>query len=335
MDGILIVAYSTAFKTADDILYGNDLLFNDAVRKALLIYVIWYGEYFRISSAEVRIDSEKRASYSVKGHEPLIYSLSEGKLRLPFGELWKDPDVESTIAKTSKTSYDGRFTSLHALLAAKSDRYEIERFTYYWMAMNGLYGYVAEQCRSHFTQEARKARSTHNECTELGFLARCCGHEPCAVSNDDNLPRAHTRQIRRHISAILKSIKDDEIDGFCNACLTEKTNNGYLSAIRAGLTTEKYDYRFVSTWSLILTGYPYWIRCALFHADSALPTFCYADDGDVRVLRIVNRLLDRFLTAELPGWISTNEQIVREHTARIERTVNHTRYDKWRKQDVL
>ena len=53
------------------------------------------------------------------------------------------------------------------------------------------------------------------------------------------------------------------------------------------------------------------------------------------MLRIVNRLLDRFLTAELPGWIGENEQTAREHTARIEQTVNHTRYDKWRKQDDL
>ncbi len=332
----MIVAYSTADKTADDILYGNDLLFNDAVRKALLIYAIRYGKYIGITGAEVRIDSERQAAYSAKGNEPLIYSLSEGKLRLPFNGLWKDPDVESVIAKTSKTSYDGRFTSLHALLAAKSDRYEIERFTFYWMAMNGLYGYVGEKCRSYFTEKARKDKKTHNECTELGFLARCCGHEPCAVSNnDDNLPRAHTQQIRKHISAILKKIQNDEIDDFCKACLTEKSDNRYLSAIRAGLTTEKYDYRFVSTWPLMLTGYPYWIRCASFHAESALPTFCYADDGDVKVLRIVNRLLDRFLTAELPGWISENEQTAREHTARIEQTVNHTRYDKWREQDDL
>jgi hypothetical protein len=53
-DGILIVAYSTADKTADDILYGNDLLFTDAVRKALLIYAIRYGKYIGITSAEVR-----------------------------------------------------------------------------------------------------------------------------------------------------------------------------------------------------------------------------------------------------------------------------------------
>lgn len=330
-DGILIVAYSSADKKADDILYGNDLLFTDAVRKALLIYAIRYGKYIGLIGAEVRIDSEIRASYSAKGHEPLIYSLSEGKLRLPFGELWKDPDVESAIAKTSKSSYDGRFTSLHALLAAKSNRYEIERFTYYWMATNGLYGYMGGRCRELFSEKARKDRKTHSECTELGFLARCCGHEPCAVPNGDNLPRAHTRQIRWHISAVLKRIRNDEVDDFCDACLTEDTSNGYLSAIRAGLTTESYDYHGIPSWSLMLTGYPYWIRCESFHADSALPTFCYADDGDVKVLRVVNRLLDRFLTAELPGWISADERMVREHARRIEQAANHPCYDKWRK----
>ena len=59
----------------------------------------------------------------------------------------------------------------------------------------------------------------------------------------------------------------------------------------------------------------------------------FADDAEVKVLRIINRLLDRFLTAELPGWISADEQTARERTSRIEEAVNHTFYDKWREHN--
>ena len=329
-DGILIIAHTSAVKAALEILYGKDLLFADAVRKALLIYAIRYNKYFTIRNAEVRIDSVRQASYSAKGNEPLVYSLSEGKLRLSFNALWNDPSVESAVAKTSKSACDGRYSSLHALLAAKSDRYEIERFTYYWMAMNGLYGYIAERGRKLLPGKHTKSKALSSECAELGFLARCCGHEPCADPNGSGLPQEHRQQIRWHISAVLKRIKVDEIDDFCNACLTEDTRNGYLSAIRAGMATDDYDYREIPSWSLMLTGYPYWIRCESFHANSALPTFCYADDAEVKVLRVVNRLLDCFLTTELPGWISADEQKAKEHTARIEQAANHTCYDKWR-----
>lgn len=329
-DGILIIAYTSAVKAAPDILHGKDPLFADAVRKALLIYAIRYDKYLTIRSSEVRIDSERQAAYSTKGNEPLIYSLSEGKLRLPFGVLWNDPNVESAVAKTSKSAYDGRYSALHALLAAKSDRYEIERFTYYWMAMNGLYGYIAERGRKLLPRKYKKSKALANECAELGFLARCCGHEPCADLNGDGLPQAHRQQIRWHISAVLKRIKADEIDEFCTACLTEGTRNEYLSAIMDGMTTKDYDYHEIPSWSLMLTGYPYWVRCESFHADSALPTFCYADDGEVKALRVVNRLLDRFLTAELPGWISADEQTTGEHTGRIEQAANHPCYGKWR-----
>ena len=107
-DGILIVVYTSAGKTANDILYGNDLLFADAVRKALLIYTIRYNKYILIRYAEVKIDSEMQASYNAKGNNPLVYSLNDGKLRLSFGDLWVKSDIESAIAKTSKYAYDGR-----------------------------------------------------------------------------------------------------------------------------------------------------------------------------------------------------------------------------------
>ena len=260
-DGILIIAHTSATKAVYDILFGDDLLFADAVRKALLIYVIRYDKYLKINNAEVRIDGERQALYSTKGNKPLIYSLSEGKLRLLFSAQWKNPDVETAIARTSRSAYDGRHSALHALLAAKSDRYEIERFTYYWMAMNGLYSYTAERGRMLLPEKHRGKKALGSECAEMSFLARCCGHDPCSAPNGDNLPREHTRQIRWHISSVLKKIQGEEIDDFCTACLEEDTGNSYLSAIRAGLTTEEFDYQGVPSWSLMLTGYPYWIRC--------------------------------------------------------------------------
>ena len=191
-DGVLITAYSAAVKEARGILDGSDLLFADAIRKALLIYVVRYNRYFSIRSAEVRIDAAPQASYSAKGNEPLVYSLSEGKLRLSFGNWWQDPDVESAVAKTSKSAYDGRYAALHALLAAKSDRYEIERFTFYWMSMNGLYSYIAERGRKRLPLKPKGHKALGSECAEIGFLLGAAVMNPVRLRTV-TISQGHTR----------------------------------------------------------------------------------------------------------------------------------------------
>ena len=57
--------------------------------------------------------------------------------------FWK-PDIIQTILDTTKSKYDRRFAALFALMMAQSKEYESERFLYFWMAMNALYGYMAE-----------------------------------------------------------------------------------------------------------------------------------------------------------------------------------------------
>ena len=46
--------------------------------------------------------------------------------------------------------------------------------------------------------------------------------------------------------------------------------------------------------------FPYQLCCSTFHSDKAVPTFCFAADDRLKVLRVVNQLLDLFLTEKLP-----------------------------------
>lgn len=325
-EGIVIVLNSSAMKDSQKILQGEDTVLADATRNALTIYAIRYGRFLNVTSAEVVVDGVQQQIFKRRiSDPPLIYSLSEGSLRPSFGRNWRKPGVEAAIACTSKSNYDGRHIALHALMAAKSDRYEIERFTYYWMAMNGLYGYVAKQSEAYLNKKAVDA-----EFKQMAFLARCYGHEPCSAQNGDNLPRKHVRQIMWHTAAVLKRIPETEIDSFCIACLEEDQSNRHLQRIYNGLTIEDCDYRWFSAFSLMVLLIPYKIRCESFHAGNALPTFCYKDDAELKVLRVTNRILDRFLTQELALWLDTDDDAEGMRQMMLRQALENHVYDKWR-----
>ena len=329
--GILIEVRTSAAKPPESILYGEDKLFADATRKALLLYLIRYGKNMDIRCASVQVDGIEQASFTRKATDPpLVYSLIEGRLRLPFSEEWRTPCVEGVIAAKSKSAYDGRFVALHALLTAKSDRYEIERFTYYWMAMNALYNYTASLGEPLMPPTTKgKKQDIGNETKKQAFFLRCLRHQPCVLP--EAIPKDVRSQHERHLlwsaKAVLKRIPENEIDGFCAACLTENYENPWVGQIRQAMRNETlgYDYPF-SVYSFMLIWVPYKLRCASFHGESSLPTFCYQQDAELRVIRVVNRLLDRFLTAELVKWLTDNETAKAECLTRIKQAVANPAY---------
>lgn len=328
--GIQIVAVSSAQKDPMNILYGEDALFSDALKKALLLYVVQYNHFLPISTASVFVDGESLTEYTLKGNgTPLIYSLSEGKLRLPFSSAWKADGIKSAIASTCSSSYDGRFTALHALLAAKSDRYEIERFTYYWMAMNGLYNYIAAEGEEQLKRYGAKVllRKEHRK---LGFLDRCYDHEPIRPSGkDDDERNLHEKRIYWHILPVIRSIPTEDIDEFCTACISSDESNKYIQQVIAAVhrMNDKYGYQEqYPVFPLLVVWLPYKIRCSSFHGERALPTFCYRDDNLLRALRVINRLLDLFLTEELPLWLDSDESSVADRNNRLKKAAFNPAY---------
>ena len=71
---------------------------------------------------------------------------------------------------------------------------------------------------------------------------------------------------------------------------------------------------------------PYKLRCASFHGESSLPTFCYQQDAELRVIRVVNRLLDGFLTTELVKWLTDDETAQAECMTRIKQAIANPAY---------
>lgn len=312
--GILITVISSgAEKKPEDILHGDDDLFVDAIKKALLVYLIRFGKSLNIRTATVLVDGVEQAAYRRgSGDPPLIYSLVEGSLRRPFTKDWQSKSVEHAIATRSKSAYDGRYNALHALLVAKSDRYEIERFTFYWMAMNALYNYTASKGEPLLppTSKGKKQRIDGDKAGQAFFL-RCLGYEACELP--EGLPKAekqkHINQMLWSTKAVLKRIPDDEIDDFCAVCLAGDETNHHVGQIRRAMCGKSGDFCYdFAVFPFMVVWIPYKLRCASFHGDKSLPTFCYAADGELHVIRVVNRLLDIFLTSELVKWIDEDPE---------------------------
>ena len=328
--GILISAISSSTKAPEDIMYGKDALFADILKKSLLLYTIRYNRFLTITTASVSVDGNQLAGYSMKEYgAPLIYSLSEGKLREPFTSDWNTMSIKTVIAKTSNSSYDGRFTALHALLAAKSDRYEIERFTYYWMAMNGLYNYIAAEGEKLLKTYGAK-ELLGREYRKLGFLDRCYNYEPIRPGGkDDHEKDIHDQRIMWYVLPVIRTIPTDQIDEFCTACISSNETNEHVQRIFAEINrmNEKYGYQeHYPVFPLMVVWFPYKIRCSSFHGENALPTFCYSDDALLNTLRVINRLLDGFLTSQLPLWLRSDDRAIEDRRIRLEKAALNPAY---------
>ena len=299
--GAYIETDSSGLKDASAVLAGEDPLFSDIIRKTLLLYVLRYERHLEIKRADFLINGKSAGSYdSNTAGKPLVYCLHEGKLRIPFGQSWRDETVVRRIATTSKSNYSYLLSSLHALLAAKSDHYETERFTYYWMSMNALYSWLY----------AREKEKKGREFEEQTLFLEHYGYDYVSLESSLTKKERERREkkILDGIKAVLKRIPDERIDDFCSAVLRNDDGDFHVQQVLSGLKNDKeaYEYTF-PIFSLMLIWVPYKVRCASFHAEAAIPTYCFEKDRDLQVIRVLNRILDSFLTEQLACWIKTEE----------------------------
>lgn len=311
--GVRIVVRTAAQKNGSDVLHGEDNLFSDLIKKAMILHLTRYSCGLVVHHAAFLIDGKVSETITcTKATQPFIYSLVGDKLRLPFSVAWRQATVERAIVTTPKSSYDTRFNALHALLIAKSDRYESERFTYYWMSMNGLYSHLASlKLRSADLSKTQRDK-LNQEWRQQELFLHSYGHELCNFAAQTKEGRnLNERMVRRSAVAVLKRIPQEEIHDFCIACLNGDEQNTHMQKLRKAMKNEKlgYDYHF-DIFSFMLMWLPYKLRCDSFHNDVAVPTFSFADDPSIRVLRVVNHLLDLFLTQETPRWLADAEALL-------------------------
>ena len=125
-NGFQITAELTKIYDKEEMLSGNTYMFPDAIRKALLIYLLTYSKGLIIKSITFKIDDEEDTIVFDNEPVPPIYSMIKGDLVRELPEVFINESVIEYLLNTPKSKYDRRIASLFAFLTSKSKIYETE-----------------------------------------------------------------------------------------------------------------------------------------------------------------------------------------------------------------
>ena len=123
--------------------------FYDAIRKAYLLYVLYFGDGLKIDRYTVVRNGirERVISYGDDAYFPYMESVilpgdlvpEEGEFKP--GKIFRNRTIMNFIAKSRRSDdqSDTKITALFAYLHSKCRRYEVDRFLNLWTAINALY----------------------------------------------------------------------------------------------------------------------------------------------------------------------------------------------------
>ena len=304
--GAVIVFRMSRRKPWEAFAGSDDRLVADALRKTMVLHLVRYGKALDIESLSVMIGGETREMYRAsEGMPPLVYAMAEGKLLSPLGAAWHTKELEETLLSVPQSRYDGRMNALIALLIAKQKPYRSERSMYLWMAMNGFYNYLSDECKKAvegciaFGRESKQHR----------LLIRVMGREEIALSDDGKKER-----LRRELMAVLKRCQTPPEELYESALAGTDSE---LTEALAKLREELELPGLTDAFTVMTVWLPYQIRCQYFHSRQAMPIFLYGDEPLLKALGCINYFVDRYVSEELAKWLTTWE-ITEENRQRIE-----------------
>ena len=303
--GFYISVYRTVKKDAKESL--SDPLFRDAVKKCCLIQLIKYGA---ISFKELyaKIDGAEEMIYSFEDG-PLIYGLCGDKLCTRMSSDWGATQF-NRILHTVKSKENRIDAALYALVMAKSKTYVTEKFIYLWMAMNGLYGYMAEKAFGCMDGKNEKGW-IKREYAQLKFMALFYGYQYCTPDNDK------VDSFRLQMELALAKTNDF-------------TSDQAMQQLRKSVEEVLAKFEISDKMSIeaaLLLYFPYLVRCKYFHSEKALPLLCFEEEHPLPVIRVLNLVLEKFLDENLCDWMN-EQKLIEDFYPRIEMISKGCKCDK-------
>lgn len=251
-----------------------------AIKKAALLHLALYSKPLLINKIVVyKSGINDRKVSNFPNPDSCLICLVESKFGKPLPEAWKTkPFLEGLI--TLNISTDSRITaSIYSFLSAKGSKFEYQRFIYLWTSMNGLYGYYWQQSKDGNGHEA-------SQILNLIKMKQMGQSFP---------PKSVNVILAKTITPwILENIADDYIT---DDYFSRDENNEIGGMIRHLLMANGVD---LSPYSYLLFGLSYYYRCQMIHADKPLPLFSFGMESELKVIRIINCMLESFLERNLP-----------------------------------
>lgn len=282
--GIKISASFTRKYNKDELLTPKCYWFNDAINKAMIVYLLRYSKELKIKTITLSIDDEEPVSIYQERDKVLIYSMIDHGLIRKLPQKYHTEEVVHYILNTAKTRYDRRISSLFSVLYSKSKKFETERFIYLWTAMNGVYGWLSNR----FIQN-KKPRESEQILTLSKYLN--IGN---AIIKDGKEIKNKTR-IANIVISLLQDVEISKVNR--NYIDTSGLNEKIRRKLVNNADGKIYD---ITGYGYLLLHLSYYFRCKFIHGDAPLMLFTKANDSKLHCLEILNALLEEFLDEMLP-----------------------------------
>ncbi len=260
-------------KKADELFTDRNNYSSEALKKGLLFHLLFYSKPLYTDDIRIYIDKKEASGWNPE-KSPIIYSLITKDLIPALSEEWQDADaVFEYFLKNHKINQRDLASPLYAFLYSKTKENETERFMYLWMAMNGLYNYLATKKPSD--------KSLGNERGRIRLLQKVedwgTGYITQEEGSDLALKINHILKGSNIGNPDIEKLLEEELDTF-----HPKTEGAEI----------KLD-GYLNLW------YPYYLRCNLFHAGQPIALFALAKEIEIRRLEFINKRLDAYLDQNL------------------------------------
>ena len=252
-------------------------LIKESIKRAALLYILLYQKPLTIKKLELIITRKQTAPETIDLTGLLIfYQMFDAPLLRSISNEWKNPEVLQNLLKYRKSKDDlsRQISALYAYLFSKTKKKEMERFSYLWIAMNGFFAAVSGTTRD------RDAMNYFVKKYGIGSVV-LTGREREKVC----LPATF------ELMKVPEPVTKEKLD------ITAQ--NPFIEFLNAKLAEyDKKDFD-ITPYGFLLTDFPYYLRCCLFHASHPIELFSFETDWELKSLRIVNGLLEDFLDCNL------------------------------------
>lgn len=283
--GFCISVELTKLYDKKEMLSGDTYLFPDAVRKALLVYLLSYSKNLKVTSITINIDGKEDKEMLNQTARPPIYSMINTDLKVKIPDTFTREPVINYLLNTTKSKYGKRIASLFALIISKSKEYETERFIYLWTSFNGIYGWL-----SYYIAKANNEDRYRKEYKQIIGIQKFFSLGSETVREEDKT---------RIANSVISVLNSYDIDSVNRHFFERKDIADDIEKFLVKRDNDKYRYD-ITAYGYLLTQLSYYFRCKIVHGSKPILLFSYSDDSELHCLKILNKLLEEFIDEFLP-----------------------------------
>ncbi|MCD8017532.1 MAG: hypothetical protein LUE97_07040 [Oscillospiraceae bacterium] len=274
-DKLLISYELTSKKDLFTLFCDRNNLVSEAMKKGMLFHFLHYSQAINVETVTASIDDKTETLKNVK-----IWSLVNGELAREFPDAWKSAEAVHNYFLTRHKSKQGYLAAaLYALAYSKYMQFEIQRFMYLWVAMNGLYNHFSYYIVKKAQGQKEGKGKLPSERDKMENILQAEGLGTYMYSQKEQ------QQTAQKVDKLLVRHNYDK--------------EGVTESLKQVIESYKDKRAKISAAGYLLLCYPYHLRCNLFHANKPMMFFAMENEFEIKRLQFVNSILEQFLDNNL------------------------------------